>query len=70
MREVVRYAGSRNAFARVQPGMDPELRDALIESGHDPDDPSVLQRLADVDRGLAILRKRWHLTQTQTPPTP
>ncbi|MFD3594350.1 hypothetical protein ACFWU5_16625 [Nocardia sp. NPDC058640] len=47
--------------------MDPELRAALIESGHNPDDPAILQRLADVDRGLAILRKHWHHFDRRTP---
>lgn len=50
--------------------MTPELRDALIESGYNPDDPNVIARLADVDRGLAILRDRWHLTHPQISPTP
>lgn len=50
--------------------MTPELRDALIESGYNPEDPNVLARLADVDRGLAILRRRWHVTQPPISPAP
>lgn len=48
--------------------MTPELRDALVDAGYDPADPAVLQRLADVDRGLSILRQRWHHTNPTTPP--
>ncbi|MFI7524017.1 hypothetical protein [Nocardia salmonicida] len=50
--------------------MTPELRDALIESGYDPEAPKVPARLADVDRGLAILRKRWHVNYPLTSPAP
>ncbi|MFC9965711.1 hypothetical protein ACFVH4_15900 [Nocardia ignorata] len=50
--------------------MTPELRDALIDAGHDPADPAVLQRLADVDRGLAILRQRWHDANPSALPIP
>lgn len=40
--------------------MTPEDRDALIEAGYDPDDPDVQDRMLQVERGLTLLRARWH----------
>ncbi|WP_316575668.1 hypothetical protein [Nocardia canadensis] len=40
--------------------MTPEDRDALIEAGYDPDDPDIQARMRQVDRGLKVLRQRWH----------
>lgn len=40
--------------------MTPEDRDALIEAGYDPDAPDVQARMLQVNRGLQLLRERWH----------
>ncbi|UGT55067.1 hypothetical protein [Nocardia asteroides] len=40
--------------------MTPEDRAALIEAGYDPNDPGVQARMIAVERGLALLRARWH----------
>ncbi|GGN78386.1 hypothetical protein GCM10011610_25850 [Nocardia rhizosphaerihabitans] len=58
--QVVRIAGNLDRARYVQPDMTPEDRDALIEAGYDPDDPDVQARMLQVNRGLQLLRERWH----------
>ncbi|MFB7875690.1 hypothetical protein ACFC06_10585 [Nocardia sp. NPDC056064] len=60
LREVVRIAGSLTPARSVQPDMTPEDREALIEAGYDPDDPHVQARTKQVERGLKVMRQRWH----------
>ncbi|MFE7720780.1 hypothetical protein ACFU44_17250 [Nocardia rhizosphaerihabitans] len=40
--------------------MTPEDCEALIEAGYDPNDPDVQDRMLQVERGLQLLRERWH----------
>ncbi len=61
-------AGNLGHRYSVQPGMSPEDRDALTEAGYDPDDPAVIDRMSAVERGLGLLRQRWHThTRAQRP---
>lgn len=40
--------------------MTPEVRDALIEAGYDPDDPAVRDRMNQVEVALKLLSENWH----------
>lgn len=58
--DLVRNAGNLCQGWYVQPDMSPEDCDALIEAGYDPDDIAVQHRMMQVERGLKLLRQRWH----------